>query len=305
MDLKAKVCAQIERIWGAGEVELVDQLYAPGVVDHMPLPDQPAGREALKQVVRDFRAALPDLSMTLHGVLAKDGVAVDWWTLEGTHLGPLMGRPPTGRRVRFSGIDMVRTGPDGRITDLWHVEELLALDAQTGGAGAELGAPLLPGDPLPPPALDDDPGAAAWTPSPACLDQREVRNMALGRRHIEEMWAKGRTELAHEIYAPDIVDCNPAPGQRPGIDGIVELVGGLRLAAPDLRMTLEAYLVDGDRVVDRWVMEGTHSGAPLLGVEPRGRRFRFQGMDISRFRDDGLIDEVFHVEEFAQLRAQL
>jgi predicted ester cyclase len=164
---------------------------------------------------------------------------------------------------------------------------------------------LLPGDPLPPPALAHDPGAGAWTPSPASLTERERRNLALGRRHIEEMWAKGRTGLAHEIYAPDIVDCNPAPGQRAGIEGIVELVGGLRLAVPDLRMTLHAYLVDGDRVVDRWVMEGTHTGAPLLGVEPAGRRFRFQGMDISRFRADGLIDEVFHVEEFAQLRAQL
>jgi steroid delta-isomerase-like uncharacterized protein len=305
MDLKSAARAQIERVWGAGEVALVDELYAPDVVDHMPLPGQAPGRESLKQVVQAFRRALPDLRMTLHGVLAKDGMAVDWWTLEGTHLGPLPGRPATGARVRFSGIDMVRAGPDGRITDLWHVEELLALELQTGAPGPALGAPLLPGAPLPPPALDHDPGAGAWTPRASTLSADEARVLALGRRHIEEMWARGRTDLAHAIYAPDIVDCNPAPGQRPGIAGIIELVGGLRQAVPDLRMRLQAYLVEGDRVVDRWVMEGTHTGAPLLGVAPTGRRFRFQGMDISRFRPDGLIDEVFHVEEFAQLRAQL
>lgn len=97
----------------------------------------------------------------------------------------------------------------------------------------------------------------------------------------------------------------PAPGQRPGVDGILDVLGWLREAAPDLRMSINAYLVEGDLAADRWTMTGTHTGAPLMGMAAKGRPFRINGMDVIHVDHDGLIDWVFHVEEFAQLRAQI
>jgi len=290
--------AQILEVWGAGRVDLIDTNYAENVVDHMPITDQLTGRAAMKDVVRHFRAALHDMKMELHGTLACGDLGVDWWTLTGTHTGALGDLAPTNRAVEFSGIDMVRVA-GGRITDVWHVEEMLRF-------GAQLGAPPMPvGEALPAPPPAEDPGAGAAIPDPALLSLTESRNLALARRHLEQFWALGRIDLAPEIFAPDVIDLNPMEGQRPGIDGLVDLVGWLRDAAPDLAMRVECYVPQGEYVGDRWTLHGTHTGAPLLGLPAKGRAFAFGGMDVVHFRDDGLIDRVFHVEEFTRLRAAI
>lgn len=301
--IDAMLKTQIERVWGEGEVERVDDLYAEDVIDRMPVPGQAGGRAGLKQVVRDFRAAIPDLAMHLHGTLVAGDIGVDWWTLTGTHDGELFGVAPTGATVRFGGIDMVRVA-GGRIAELWHVEEMLQFGMQLGLPALAFGAPAEAAA-VPGPTHDYDPGAGAIVPGAAALTDIERRNLALGRRHIEEMWARGRVELADEIYAPDVVDLNPAPGQRPGIPGLVDVVGWLREAVPDLRMRIECYVASGDHVADRWTMRGTHTGADLLGVPAAGRAFEIAGMDVSRFRADGRIDKVFHVEDMAGLRRQV
>lgn len=295
--------AQIERLWGAGEIDLVDQLYAETVVDHMPVPGQAPGRAAMKRVVQDFRAALPDMRMTLHGTIACGDVGVDFWTLDATHAGPLFGHPATGRPVRFSGIDMVRVA-DGRVTDIWHVEEMLQLESQIGERPTAFGQ-LVGGEAPDAAAAAPDPAAEAEGPDPARLTATERRNLEIARRHIEGIWARGDAALAWAMYAPDVVDHNPAPDQRPGIAGIVDVLGWLREAVPDLRMSIRHYVVEGDLAADRWVMRGTHSGAPLLGYPAQGRRFEINGMDVIRIRPDGLISDVWHVEEFARLRDQI
>lgn len=284
------LAAQIEQVWGAGRVELVDELYAAAVVDHMPIPGQPRGREPMKDVVRLFRAAMPDLAMTLRGTVAQGAWGADWWTLTGTHSGKLFGVPATGRRVSIAGLDMVRVEA-GRVAELWHVEEMLQLAEQ-------LGASLL----APPPAAEAR-GEPGWSEDD--LDARERRNLRLARRHIEEMWAGGEAGLARELYAPNLIDRQPVPGQRPGVEGIVDVLRSIHEAAPGLDMRARRYVVQGDWVVDRWTMTGEHSGAPFLGLPARGRRFHFHGMDACRFAADGRIVEVHHVEGLAEMRAQL
>jgi steroid delta-isomerase-like uncharacterized protein len=291
---------QIELVWGKGEVERVDSAYGDTVVDRMPIPGQPGGREALKDVVRAFRTAMPDLNMQLHGVLAAGDIGVDFWTLTGTHSGELFGIAPTGKQVEFSGIDMVRVA-GGRIAELWHVEEMLQFYTQLGVMPpAAFGAPTVGFASAP---ADYDPGANAAVA--AASDERSRRNLGVARWHIEELWGKGRTALAAEIYAPDVVDHMPAPGQRPGVAGIVDVLGWLRESVPDVRLDIRQYVVDGDFAADRWVMRGTHTGAPLLGLPAKGKAFEINGMDVIRIHDDGRITDVWHAEEFERLRHQI
>ena len=287
---------QICELWGKGELSLVERNYAPDVIDHMPIPGQSLGRSALVDIVADFRESIPDLAMTLHGTLACGDMGVDFWTLTGTHV-------ETARPVVFSGIDMIRAA-DGRIAEMWHVEEMLQFTDQIGAAQTAFGAPVIA---LPDHGPTDtvDPGRHARLPDPALITPREARNLAIGREHIEQIWALGDMAAAYRLYAPEVIDHNPAPGQRPGIDGIVDVLGWLREAVPDLSMTIEHYVVEGDLVADRWIMHGTHTGVPLMGVAAAGKRFAINGMDVIRIRDDGLITDVWHVEEFASLRAQI
>jgi predicted ester cyclase len=136
-DVRRLLTDQIERLWGAGELEVVWRNYSPDVVDRMPVPGQLGGLPGMEQVVREFRAAMPDLRMTLHGTIVDGDPSCasrgcDWWTATGTNTGPLFGRPPTGRRVEIRGVDMIRA-EGGRVAEIWHVEEMLRFDAQLAG----------------------------------------------------------------------------------------------------------------------------------------------------------------------------
>ncbi|MEE4339032.1 ester cyclase [Erythrobacter sp.] len=298
---------QIEEIWGKGRTDLVDANYAVSIADHMPVPGQPSGREALKDVVDQFRAGIADMSMDLHATLVAGDFGVDVWTLSGTHSGDLIGVPATGNRLSISGIDMVRV-EQGRISDLWHVEEMAQLMDQMGAGTLDIGKPKgLPAEPAAHagPGPDAGPGADAIVPGEARFTPRERRNLAIARRHIEELWAGGKVELAHEIYHPQVVDHNMAPGQKPGIKGILDVLRWLREAVTDLAMRIECYVIDGDMACDRWTMSGTHTGALLMGVAPSGKRFSINGMDVIRIDEDGLVTDVWHAEEFARLLAQL
>ena len=130
---------QIEELWGQGRTELVHQIYAPDVTDHMPLPDQAGGLDALAEVVERFHAAIPDMKIEVHGIVADGDRASDFWTLTGTHSGTeLMGVPASGRALRFSGLDWIKQS-GGLITDIWHVEELALMEDQLRGTAHDLG----------------------------------------------------------------------------------------------------------------------------------------------------------------------
>ncbi len=303
-EIKILLEDQIKILWGQGRLDIVDKNYAEKVIDHMPVPEQAIGRTALKDIVTEFRTAIPDLVFHLHGVLVCGDVGVDFWTMTGTHTGSFLGKSPTGKPVSFSGIDMVEVHK-GQITDLWHVEEMLQFYGQIGQQAPQFGAPSA----ATPIQMTADaeylPGKHAKSPDVATLTTLEKRNLAIAREHIEQIWARGDMSAAYRLYAADVIDHNPAPGQRPGILGIIDVLGWLRESVPDLRMSIQHYVVQGDLAADRWVMRGTHTGTPLMDVPATGRTFEINGMDVIRIRDDGLISDVWHVEELASLRAQI
>ncbi|MSQ28948.1 MAG: hypothetical protein EXR68_00440 [Dehalococcoidia bacterium] len=79
-------------------------MFASDVIDHNAALGQAPGRESLKQLNGGFRTALPDTQMTIDDMIAEGDKIVWRWTAQGTHLAPLMGIPPTNKRVTISGI---------------------------------------------------------------------------------------------------------------------------------------------------------------------------------------------------------
>lgn len=87
------------------------------------------------------------------------------------------------------------------------------------------------------------------------------RNKATVRRLFEEIFQHADVDALDDLVAPEIVDHNPAPGQPAGIEGIRHVVGLLHRAVAAPRFAVEDLIAEGDRVVARWRLSGTSTGA--------------------------------------------
>lgn len=107
-----------EDIWGKGDQDALEELFAPDFVDHGAIPGQPPGHEGHKHQLAVFRSAFPDLRVTNEDVIAEGDKVVLRWTARGTHEGELMDIAPTGKEVTFTGIDVLRIA-DGKVVERW------------------------------------------------------------------------------------------------------------------------------------------------------------------------------------------
>ena len=109
------------------------------------------------------------------------------------------------------------------------------------------------------------------------------------RRFFKEVWTDGKLDLVDELFAPDYVGHSAgSEGPIQGPEGVKEYVGGLLAAFPDLGMTVEDQIADGDSVATRWTARGTHGG-DLMGIEATGRTATVTGITIQRIRDGKIV----------------
>ncbi|MGH2882049.1 MAG: ester cyclase [Solirubrobacteraceae bacterium] len=130
----------LEDSFNTGSFELIDQLVAGEALNHDPaLPAQMRdlrGPDALKRVVTMYRAAFPDLRMTVDDVIASGDKVVLRWHSEGTHRGELAGLAPTGVHGSTTGISIDRW-QDGKIVEAWAEWDNMGLARQLGAAPPE------------------------------------------------------------------------------------------------------------------------------------------------------------------------
>lgn len=130
----------LEQSFNTGNFELVDQLVAPEALNHDPaLPPQMRdlrGPDGLKRVVNMYRAAFPDVRMTVDDVIASGDKVVLRWHSEGTHRGELAGLAPTGVHGSVTGISIDRW-QGGKIVEAWAEWDNMGLARQLGAAPPE------------------------------------------------------------------------------------------------------------------------------------------------------------------------
>ena len=95
------------------------------------------------------------------------------------------------------------------------------------------------------------------------------QNKTLVRRVVEEVYNQGNLAVADELAASDLVVHQTSQEIR-GREGAKQYVAALRAAFPDLHMTIEDQIAEGDRVVTRWTARGTHTGE-FHGIPPTGK----------------------------------
>jgi predicted ester cyclase len=121
----------VEEVLNRGNLDVVDELFAPDFRDHTPRPGQGPGREGYKQAITLLRSAFPDLAYTIEDLIAADDKVVLRLSARGTHQGDLMGIPPTGKPVRIVGIVIDRI-TDGKLVERWGLGDDLDLLDQLG-----------------------------------------------------------------------------------------------------------------------------------------------------------------------------
>jgi predicted ester cyclase len=114
-----------------GDLAVIDEFVAADLVDHTAPPHLQHGNQSLKQLAQLWRTAFPDLKVTVHDILAEGDLVVIAWSGGGTHLGDLMGIPPTGKQGFMAGITFNRMH-DGRIVERWGNNDQLGLFTQLG-----------------------------------------------------------------------------------------------------------------------------------------------------------------------------
>jgi steroid delta-isomerase-like uncharacterized protein len=115
-------------------------------------------------------------------------------------------------------------------------------------------------------------------------------NKSILRRYFDEAWNKGRLEVLNEIIAASYVNHDPfVPGLPPGPEGLKLIFAGLRAAFSDLHYTIEDLITEGDKVVTRWTMRGTHTGE-LMGIPPSGTHVTVGGIQIERIVDGKIVE---------------
>jgi predicted ester cyclase len=99
---------------------------------------------------------------------------------------------------------------------------------------------------------------------------KEDKNKATILRVFEEVFNKGNLSIADEIIAPGWVYHGPL-GEFKGVEGFKQIVVGVRQAFPDVHMTIDDIVGEGDKVAVRFTMTGTFKGE-MRGIPPTGKK---------------------------------
>ncbi len=243
----------VEEVINKGNLSIIPELYHPDYVDHSAPPGAAHGGSVYEQVAAIptmFRGAFPDVHFVIEDMV-EDG---DWVATRVTgraqHLGrPFMGIPPTGWRVSWSSQGFFRI-KDNKIIEHYGQPDLMGLRQQI-----------------------------TRKPEPGSLDEAR----AIVSRYVYEVNMQNY-ESFDEFVVPDFLDRDPIPGQAPGREGLKAAYKTFSDAFPDVWFTFEDLIAEGDMVVGRGVIEGTHKGN-FLGLEPTGKHIVWTGTRMFRVRD--------------------
>jgi steroid delta-isomerase-like uncharacterized protein len=113
------------------------------------------------------------------------------------------------------------------------------------------------------------------------LKMSTEENKAQIRRIYEEVFNKGNLAVADELMAPNYV-FHVSGQEFKGPEGFKQFATIYRTAFPDIHITVEDMVAEGDKVVHRISTRGTHKGE-MMGIAPTGKQIATTGIVISRF----------------------
>jgi steroid delta-isomerase-like uncharacterized protein len=127
-------------------------------------------------------------------------------------------------------------------------------------------------------------------------------NKTVVRRQEEEIFTQGNLDAANEIYAPNYVGHDPTnPEDIRGLEAAKQAAADYRKAFPDLQVTVEDVIAEGDKVAIRVRFRGTHQGE-MEGIAPTGRRVECTGIVISRLEGGKIAEDWANFDDLGMMQ---
>jgi predicted ester cyclase len=125
----------IDEVINGHNLDVLDEIMTPGYTNHVAPPELPRGPQGEKLFTQGFLAAFPDTRLMIEDAVAAGNRVAARVTFAGTHTGPFMGMPATGRS--FAVPMIIYFGlRDGQISDNWTQVDMLGLLTQLGALPA-------------------------------------------------------------------------------------------------------------------------------------------------------------------------
>jgi steroid delta-isomerase-like uncharacterized protein len=129
-------------------------------------------------------------------------------------------------------------------------------------------------------------------------------NKAICRRMHEQLWNEQRVDLVQEFYTEDQVQhIAGSPPSPLGLESYKEVLIMALAAFPDIQLTVDDEIAEGDKVVFRWTMTATHQGE-FMGIPATGKQITRSGSAIYRL-DKAKIAELWFFADNLEFMQQL
>src|ERR671916_1123228 len=130
-------------------------------------------------------------------------------------------------------------------------------------------------------------------------------NKAIFRRYVEEIPNQGNLELADEIFDRYLAHQPDGSTLERGPEDVKRFQRQWRSAFPDIRISIEEQIAEGDKLVNRITIRGTHKGA-FRGMAPTGKEIELKGVTIFRFSPEGKVVETWDsYDQFSLMRQSI
>lgn len=115
------------------------------------------------------------------------------------------------------------------------------------------------------------------------------KNKEMVKSFYEEVFNQHNAQNAEKFIAKDAVSHASPPEAPKGLEGAKQLFGMYFLAFPDMKITVEDMIAEGDKVVSRYTMTGTHKGE-FMGIAATNKKFTTTGIEILRIADGKFVE---------------
>ncbi|MEU5264622.1 ester cyclase family protein [Amycolatopsis sp. NPDC021455] len=273
MTLSSTQLKQIAHQWvdaiNSGNVEALDNIVAPDVVDHSGLTaGHGEGCYGYKQLVQQLLDSLPGYSSQVDSIEVQGDLVTIRQTGKApppahfsAMLAPDAAGVDTAGEMEFKVTSVVRVDDNGKIAEHWAAE---------GPFGQK--------------STPDD-----WHPGPPPTGSPEA-NKVFMQTYVRNVIDAMTAENARYYMADNFYNHDPAPGEKHGVEGAIAFISSIFAAFSEFHTTIEEQLAEADIVVGRWSQNFVNTG-PYLGFPASGKQIHIGGITITRVRDNRILEE--------------